>query len=143
MISLVSNDEPPITENELRLTFKGWVSRLRLEHWQFDIRPNEAPAVDTNEAEIVMPEDYDYGCIRFQKTWKEWSRKLLNEVIVHELVHAHLHKLQVAAMEGQHGYNQEAARLFMRRVVHELERATDALTSTILANSEAQCGTIE
>lgn len=143
MIGHDAHDEDPITEDELRNRFARWVRALRLGHWQFDIRLTEEPQVDTNEAEIVMSDDYDYGWITFKATWKDWSRKLLDEVIVHELVHAILHDLQVAALEGRDGYNKEAARLFTRRLTHELEKATDAITVTILANTEARCGTIE
>jgi hypothetical protein len=132
--STVEHGEKLITEAELRKRFDFWIRHLRLEHWNFELRPHEEPDGDEQEAEIIIPADYDYGQIRFNKTWRKWSHSLIDEVLVHELIHAHLHKLQVAAMDGSRGFNDEAAAMYMRRLGHEVEHAVDALTIATLRN---------
>lgn len=121
-----------LTEAEVKRVFNVWVRRMRLRHWTFHISFSEEPLTDGREAEILMAPDYDYGQVRFAPNWQYWEVKLLNEVILHELIHAHLHKLQVAALEGKQGFSPEAGRLYNKRLIHELERATDALTVSIL-----------
>lgn len=121
-----------LTKAEVERVFRAWMTRMRLEHWTFDLSFSDEPLKDGREAEILMATDYDYGQVRFAPNWTEWSMELLNEVILHELIHAHLHKLQIAAMEGLHGFSSEAGKLYIKRVIHELERATDAITVSVL-----------
>jgi hypothetical protein len=128
---LLSNDVP-LTEAEVEHIFAKWVKRLRLRHWQFDLCFDQRPTKDGQEAEILMPADYDYGQVLFAENWPNWSNELVNEVLVHELIHAHLHKIHVAGLEGKNGYSPEAAKLYVRRFIHEIERTTDSLTVTLI-----------
>jgi len=128
---LLSNDVP-LTEKDVEDIFAKWVKRLRLRHWQFDLCFDQQPNKESQEAEIIMPADYDYGQVLFASNWQDWSNELVNEVLVHELIHACLHKIHVAGLEGKNGYSPEAAKLYVRRFIHEIERATDALTVTLI-----------
>jgi hypothetical protein len=122
-----------VTEADVRKLMTTWVDRLRLTHWRIKVIIGDAGVEACARAEIDTSVDYGQATVRFADEWNEWAWDELEEVIVHELTHLHLHQLHMAALEAKPAFNKEAGKLYKNRVLHELEHAVDALVMVSLS----------
>jgi hypothetical protein len=122
----------PITERDIRRAIKYWIKVLRLSHWQFKIEIGSDNIDEDNEAELATPADYNFATMRISKDWPNWDTGHMNEIVVHELVHAHTHQLIVAAESANEAFGAEGRHFYKKRLKHELEQTVDAITLVVL-----------
>lgn len=117
---------------------KDWVELLRLNHWKFKIIIGDDDVSDGCSAHIVMANDYNSATISFGPDWHSWSLDQLEEIVVHELLHAHIHQLKNAAMEAKPAFGFDAAALYENRLDHEVEAAVETLAQVFIKVVQAE-----
>jgi hypothetical protein len=84
-----------VTTEDVERIVAAWQSRLGLSHWDIKVRW-EKPCEPDSQAQIVISEDYDQASVRIQQVddpntnsqpFTEWSDRVANVVVVHELLH--------------------------------------------------------
>lgn len=86
-----------MTREQLEHILREWQRRLRLDHWDIQIRWH-LPVDKENEAEIRISDDYEQASIRISQHdepdsdipcegFTSWSARRANEILVHELLH--------------------------------------------------------
>lgn len=121
-----------VTEADIKRQTKNWIERLRLAHWQIQVVIGDGSVKSDKEAEVASQLDYNHATIKYGPNWVNWDWSDMEEIIVHELMHLHLHQLWNSALEAKAAFNQEASNLYCRRLEHEAEMAVDALTLVAL-----------
>lgn len=90
-----------LTREQLERVLSVWQERLRLGHWDIQIRwhlrPGQNPdgtgeADEGIDAEIRIHDYHDQASIRLAEGWEKWDLKMANHTIVHELLHIFEHQ---------------------------------------------------
>lgn len=121
-----------ITEADVKRTVKFWTAALKLDHWKVKLIIGEELETKTRQAEIGLAVDYCRAEITLGPEWNTWTIAELEEIIIHELLHIHLHQIHCASLEGPDRMGEEAFNLYEKRVLHELEAATEGLAQVIV-----------
>lgn len=74
------------SEAYFRRCWTTWVRRLHMGHWQWDI--HLGVDLDDAFAQITPHQHYDQAKLEVRSDWPHWSKRDLNETLVHELLHA-------------------------------------------------------
>lgn len=90
-----------MTHEQLEVVLREWQRRLRLGHWDIQIRWHLLPGqnadgsgeVDSGcDAEIRIHDYHDQASIRLHEDWNKWDLQMANHTLVHELLHIFEHQ---------------------------------------------------
>lgn len=105
-----------------------WQRRLRLRDWRIEMDFDTLADDDCN-ATITFASDYQRATISLGAGWDTVPEKVLQETLVHELVHIVLRGMTnaQAAILYEGLMSRDVERQFNQRWDHEMERATENL----------------
>lgn len=108
---------------------------LGLGGWDFEVEIVDVPEGKPNStAAIQVSSYYDEAKIQFcRDKLDDADDDVLDEVIVHELLHAANRDLWDAAMEPEYMFNKPSWTAFVNRLDHETEGFIDRLARSIVA----------
>lgn len=119
-----------MTKPQIEKRIKEFIPLLRLKDWTVEVEyPSDLKAI----AEAEVYNDYKTIVIRIGPAYKTWAPEYMEEVVCHELVHAHIHATKLAAMTAEQFLSDDAKKLYYARLYHEVENLTDVMTAIILA----------
>jgi hypothetical protein len=118
-----------MTEREVKRILRVWMRRLRLSHWVLVVTFDP----DERYEAFVAVGDYLEGDLNVSGgSYRDWTPRHTNEVLVHELLHLHTRDLYHAALEVNVALGKQAAAVHRARLDHELEGAVDNLAVLIV-----------
>ena len=122
----------PVTEGEVEAILGEWQLRLGLDRWEIRVLWTEPANEDESLAEIEPHNPYDVAVLRLSPGWPEWSRRMMNTIIAHELCHLVVRDLWLAAESVEPYAPPEAWRVFKARWDHHEEQAVDRLARMLV-----------
>lgn len=115
-----------LERSDIEKILREWQYRLKLSHWIITVNWDE-PTDEDNEAEYAAEEWYNQCQIKLSKEWQKWERRHANVVLAHELVHLHLHEMDMAVNVLEPKFKKEVWEMWHGRFRAGHERAVETL----------------
>lgn len=125
------------TRAEVRRLVRAWQRRLKLTHYKIDVVfddfGNAEVGADTGTfATVKVHSDYDVARLTVNTLFVMWDEKVLNVVIVHELLHIHENGVGVTVEALEEILETDAYKLLDARYNHEVESLIERLATIIV-----------
>lgn len=116
-----------MTKAQFTRIFRGWQTRLDLDHWNITINWDEEPGSYQALASVSTENTYDLAELRLDREWREWDVFLANRIASHELLHLVFRDLDQAEQSALGPLSYDARVLLAERLEHETEGVIDRL----------------
>jgi hypothetical protein len=124
---------PQVTRDYLDRAIVVWLERLQLAHWTVTFDPS-APLVESDLGNIERHDPYDYATLKVNTGYTAWTRRDLNLVIVHELMHLHSCRVEYAVESITKQVTAGARAVWGDWIGQEIEALVDKM-ATLLVNA--------
>lgn len=122
-----------LSEAYFRRCWITWVKRLHLGHWEWDI--HLGVDLDDAFAQITPHQHYDEARLEVRRDWPHWTKEVLNNTVVHELVHVTLRDVDTVLhmpCELDVWDNSQAAILYHEHMDHAVEGFIQRITGALI-----------
>lgn len=120
--AMVSDVEPIV---------RRWQHRLQLDHWTITVATTP-PTIETDYGSIQRVHVYDVATLHLNASWPSWSRRDLDLVIVHELMHLHTAAIEFSAESVEGVLTHQARLLWHDRWDAALEGHVDRMATLLV-----------
>jgi hypothetical protein len=124
---------PQVTRDYLDRAVSVWQERLQLAHWKITFDPS-ATLIESDLGNIDRHDPYDYATLKLNTGYAAWTRRDLNLVIVHELMHLHSCRVEYAVESVTKQLTAGARAVWSDWIDQEIEALVDK-TATLLVNA--------
>lgn len=122
-----------LTRDDIKMIICEWQKRMQLDHWEIEFSNDPPPEDETDLGSIKRHDPYDYATLHINPEFPSWTRRMVNLVVVHELMHLHTRDLECAAESVESALSHQASGLWKSRFLHEDEALVDKM-ATLLVN---------
>lgn len=78
---------PAQQRRKLKRIIAEWCDRLSLNHYIIEVAWDEEPDDEEALASVSVSDLYDHATLRFASGWWDYDDRMVNRIVVHELVH--------------------------------------------------------